>query len=55
VATDQLVKFGVKYAPMSPADRKAVREEVRRKVWAPFIEKYPLTKPLIAEIDSDRA
>jgi tripartite ATP-independent transporter DctP family solute receptor len=54
-ATEQLMKLGVTYSPMAPADRKAVRQEVNRKVWQPFIDKYPLTKPLIAEIDADRA
>jgi tripartite ATP-independent transporter DctP family solute receptor len=53
-ATDELVKLGVKYSPMTPGDRKAVRQEVTRKVWDPFTDKYPLTKPLIAEIDNDR-
>jgi TRAP-type C4-dicarboxylate transport system substrate-binding protein len=54
-ATDELTRVGVKFTPMTPADRKAVRQEVMKKVWDPFTEKYPLTKSLVLEIDSDRA
>jgi TRAP-type C4-dicarboxylate transport system substrate-binding protein len=54
-AADELVKLGVTFTPMSSADRKLARQEVTRKVWLPFIESYPLTKPLIAEIDANRA
>jgi TRAP-type C4-dicarboxylate transport system substrate-binding protein len=54
-ATDELVKLGVKYTPMTQADRSTARSEVRRKVWEPFTDKLPLTKSLVLEIDSDRA
>jgi tripartite ATP-independent transporter DctP family solute receptor len=53
-ATAELVKLGVSYTPMSAAERKAARDAVRQKVWQPYTDKYPLIKPLVAEIDADR-
>ncbi len=54
-ATDELVKRGVTFTAMSAGDRTTARQAVLHKVWQPFIEKYPLTKPLVSEIDSSRA
>ncbi len=54
-AISALQKAGVTFTPMSKSDREAARKVVKDKVWAPFIDKYPLAKPLIAAIDSDRA
>lgn len=54
-AVDELKKKGVAFAPMSPADRKTVRDLMQAHLWSDFAKQYPATAPLFTAIAQSRA
>jgi TRAP-type transport system periplasmic protein len=53
-AVAELKRKGMTYAPMSAADRAAVRKEMEARLWSEFAKQYPATAPLFASIASAR-
>jgi tripartite ATP-independent transporter DctP family solute receptor len=53
-AVAELKRKGMVYAPMSAADRAAVRKEMEARLWSDFAKQYPATAPLFGAIASAR-
>ncbi|AJK44663.1 TRAP transporter substrate-binding protein [Burkholderia plantarii] len=53
-AEQELRKRGMSFAPMSAADRDAVRREMQAKLYASFAKQYPATAPLFPAIVAAR-
>ena len=52
---DQLKGFGVAFTAMPDEERHAMQEEMAKRLYADFAEKYPATKPIFAAIAAARA
>jgi TRAP-type transport system periplasmic protein len=50
----QLQQFGVAFTPMPADERQAVQEEMAKRLYGEFAERYPATKPIFAAIAAAR-
>jgi len=54
-AMAQLQGFGVAFTPMPAEERRAMQEEMAKRLYADFADRYPVTKPIFAAIAAARA
>lgn len=54
-AEQQLKQHGMRFTPMSPADRDAVRHTMQTQLYASFSKQYPATSPLFQAIAAARS
>jgi tripartite ATP-independent transporter DctP family solute receptor len=50
----QLKGFGVVFTPMPADERRAMQEEMSKRLYTDFAEKYPATKPIFAAVAAAR-